>query len=39
MHIDEFIQQYTPSEVEKIERRDVIERFQNKIKVQNITAH
>lgn len=27
MHIDEFIQNYTTSEVEKIERRDVLERF------------
>ena len=27
MHIDEFINQYTPMEVEKIERRDVLARF------------
>ena len=33
MHIDEFIMQYTHSEVEKIERRDVLARFQNKIAV------
>jgi hypothetical protein len=30
MHIDEFILQYTNTEQEKIERRDVLERFQNK---------
>ena len=30
MHIDEFIQQYTTTEREKIERRDVLARFQNK---------
>lgn len=27
MHIDDFIELYTPQEVEKIERRDVIGRF------------
>ena len=27
MHIDEFIKQYTPSEVDKIERKDVLNRF------------
>ena len=30
MHIDEFVQQYTQTEADKIERRDVIARFQNK---------
>jgi hypothetical protein len=33
MHIDEFIQMYTPTEVEKIERRDVLKRFQNKMAI------
>lgn len=27
MHIDDFIEAYTPLEVEKIERRDVVSRF------------
>jgi len=27
MHIDEFITQYTNTEVEKIQRRDVLARF------------
>lgn len=27
MHIEEFIEQYTPSEVDKIQRRDVLSRF------------
>ena len=31
MHIDEFIEQYTPLEVEKIERKNVINKFHNKI--------
>lgn len=30
MHIDQFIQQFTQNEQEKIERRDALERFQNK---------
>ena len=33
MHIDEFIRQYTPEEVEKISRRDVLERFANKASI------
>ena len=37
MHIDEFIRQYTPQEVEKIERKDVLARFSNKLAVQNIS--
>ena len=36
MHIDEFVQQYTPLEVEKVERKDVVGRFQNKAQLQRI---
>jgi len=39
MHIDEFIKTYTEGEVEKVERRDVLTRFQNKTAMQNIVAH
>ena len=39
MHIEEFIKQYTQTEVEKVERRDVLARFQNKCAIQNISAH
>ena len=39
MHIDEFIKQYTQQEVEKVERKDVLSRFQNKLAVQNIASH
>ena len=38
MHIDDFIDAYTPLEVERIERRDVVSRFQNKIAAQKISA-
>ena len=38
MHIDEFIQQYTITEQEKIERRDVLQRFQCKSAVQKISS-
>ena len=38
MHIDDFIELYTPLEVEKIERRDVIGRFSNKLQAQKISA-
>ena len=31
LHIDDFIEQYTEQEVEKIERRDVVSRFDNKL--------
>lgn len=38
MHIDDFIEQYTPQEVERIERRaDVITRFDQKLSMQKIT--
>ena len=38
MHIDDFIEQYTPLEVDKIERKNALTRFSNKIKVQNIAT-
>jgi hypothetical protein len=31
MHIDEFINKYTDGEVEKVERRSGLEKFQNKM--------
>lgn len=34
MHIDEFLETYTDQEVQKIERRDVISRFHNKLQMQ-----
>lgn len=34
MHIDEFLQQYTQSEVERVQRSDVLKKFQNKLSVQ-----
>ena len=36
MHIDEFIHQYTPLEVEKVERKDVAGRFHTKAQMQRI---
>ena len=39
MHIDEFIEKYTELEVDKIQRRDVVERFNNKLMVQDISAN
>ena len=38
MHIEEFITQYTNSEIDKIDRKDVISRFSEKIKVQKIAT-
>lgn len=38
MHVDEFIKQYTEQEVAKIERQDVISRFQNKLSMQKISV-
>ena len=38
MGIDQFITQYTNGEVDKIDRRNVLERFQKKIAVQNISV-
>ena len=34
MTIDEFLDQYTPIELEKIERRDPLKRFSEKVAVQ-----
>lgn len=38
MHIDEFIDQYTESEIQKVERNNVINRFHNKISMQKIAV-
>lgn len=38
MHINDFIEQYSMTEADKIERRDVISRFQNKLSIQKITS-
>ena len=38
MHIDDFIEQYTEQEVEKIERRDVVTRYGNKLQLQKISS-
>lgn len=38
MHIGDFIDQYTYSEVQRIERRDVFDRFQNKLQMQKICS-
>ena len=38
MKIEDFIQLYTPEEVEKTKRRDVVGRFQNKLGAQRIAA-
>lgn len=34
MSIDEFLDQYTPAELEKIERKDPLRRFSEKVAVQ-----
>lgn len=39
MHIDEFIKKYTETEVEKVERRSTLDKFQNKMTIQNIAQH
>ena len=39
MHIEEFIHQYTNTEVEKVERKDVLHRFQQKTAVQKIAVN
>jgi hypothetical protein len=39
MGIEEFIHQYTSEEVDKITRKDVFTKFQNKMKVQYISAN
>ena len=38
LSIDEFIDQYTPAELEKLERRDPLRRFTDKIAVQKTLA-
>lgn len=38
MHIEDFITQYTETEIDKINRRDVLTRFQNKAAVQGIAV-
>lgn len=38
MFIKEFIEQYTPGEIEKINRKDVVGKFQNKTLIQKV-AH
>ena len=39
MHIDNFIDQYTQGEVDKIERKDVMSKFKRKLAVQSISAN
>ena len=39
MHIDNFIDQYTQGEVDKIERKDVMGKFTRKLAVQSISAN
>ena len=34
MSIDEFIDQYTPAELEKLERKDPLKKFSEKVAVQ-----
>ena len=33
MHIDDFIKQYTNFETDKIDRKDVLQRFKNKVSI------
>ena len=33
MHIDEFIDVYTQSEIDKVERKDTVTRFMNKLNI------
>ena len=37
--INQFIEQFMPEETEKITRKDVVQKFANKISIQNISAH
>ncbi len=37
MHIDDFIEQYTKEEVDKIQRHDVTQKFMNKMVIQKIS--
>ena len=34
IHIEDFINKYTNGEVEKIDRKDVVNKFRNKISIQ-----
>lgn len=36
--IDDFVKQFSGSEIERVERRDVLARFQNKLAVQQIAS-
>ena len=38
LSIDEFIDQYTPAELEKLERRDPLKRFTDRVAVQKVIA-
>lgn len=38
LSIDEFLDQYTPAELEKLERRDPLKRFSEKVAVQKTIA-
>ena len=38
MSIDEFLDQYTPVELEKLERRDPLKRFTERVAVQKVIA-
>ena len=39
MKIEDFIALYTPEEVEKLKRKDIVGRFQNTLGVQKIAAN
>jgi hypothetical protein len=39
MSIDQFIKQYTQEEVEKINRKHVVQKYEDKTLIQNIAAH
>ena len=36
LSIDEFLDQYTPSELDRLERRDPLKRFSEKVAVQKV---
>jgi hypothetical protein len=38
LSIDEFLDQYTPAELEKLERKDPLKRFNEKVAVQKVIA-
>jgi len=39
MHIEEFIHLYTAGEVDRIERKDIVQRFHNKVALQTISVN